>query len=586
MHLHFLSGIPRSGSTLLAALLNQRDDVYVSSTSSLGEVMGAAITTWEQNLATKAAGGVLDDGIRMLRGIAEAHYAARAEPVILDKGRGWPAPQIMATMEKVLGGEEAGGGVKIVATVRPVADCLASFVKIAQPENVADFCKHSELAKHLFASYQILKSGYEARPENFCFVEYDDLVTDPQRELDRVADFLGIDRHACDPEHVQDSGEDDTAWNIPGLHAVRPKVAKRDYSPREVLGDKLYAFYQGGAFWRSEPEPVRPPAILDLSLAAALRGQIDTAWELLEQLRIADPEDNRAAFNRGWHFLRQGKFTEGNAHLLRGREEGVFGNPHPGTGAPIWDGARGETVDTTVLLSLEGGLGDQLHGARFVRDITATGARAVVACSAELAPVIKDVEGVSAVCQHEALRGVYHEAWLPSMSAPYYLGHRRATGTPYIVRTTATVPGRIGIRWRGNPRFEHEQHRVFPSELLFGAVAGMSEDVISLQRDEGAAERPHWAQEVNLADWRATRDAVSSCELVITSCTSIAHLAGAMGVETWVVVPILPYYLWAYPGEKTDHYDSVTLFRQEQYGDWAAPFAEIKKRLENRKTQR
>ena len=232
------------------------------------------------------------------------------------------------------------------------------------------------------------------------------------------------------------------------------------------------------------------------------------------------------------------------------------------------------------MLSLEGGLGDQLHGARFVRDILAAGSKAVVACAAELAPLVKDIEDVSAICQHEALCGVYHDAWLPSMSAPFYLNHEKAVGTPYIPRTKEMVPGRIGIRWRGNPRFEHEQHRVFPAHLMFDAVQGTSEDVISLQRDEGVELRPEWVREADLSDWKATRDAISSCERVITSCTSIAHLAGAMGVETWIVVPILPYYLWAYPGENTDHYDSVTLFRQEVYGEWEAPFDAIRKRLQ------
>ena len=56
---------------------------------------------------------------------------------------------------------------------------------------------------------------------------------------------------------------------------------------------------------------------------------------------------------------------------------------------------------------------------------------------------------------------------------------------------------------------------------------------------------------------------------------------GAMGIETWIVVPILPYYLWALPGDKTPHYDSVTLYRQEKYGCWEAPFKKIKQDLKN-----
>ena len=52
-----------------------------------------------------------------------------------------------------------------------------------------------------------------------------------------------------------------------------------------------------------------------------------------------------------------------------------------------------------------------------------------------------------------------------------------------------------------------------------------------------------------------------------------------MGVQTWIVVPILSYYLWALPQNKTPYYDNVTLFRQEKYGTWESPFENIKENL-------
>ena len=85
--------------------------------------------------------------------------------------------------------------------------------------------------------------------------------------------------------------------------------------------------------------------------------------------------------------------------------------------------------------------------------------------------------------------------------------------------------------------------------------------------------------ETSLADWKSTQKSISECELVITSCTSVAHLAAAIGVETWIVVPVLSYYLWALPGEKSPYYDGVTLFRQEMYGNWEVPFTKIKEKL-------
>ena len=57
------------------------------------------------------------------------------------------------------------------------------------------------------------------------------------------------------------------------------------------------------------------------------------------------------------------------------------------------------------------------------------------------------------------------------------------------------------------------------------------------------------------------------------------NLAGAMGVPTWIIVPILPYYLWAKPGNKTEWYDSVTLYRQSAYGDWSNVFNDINKSI-------
>jgi ADP-heptose:LPS heptosyltransferase len=86
-----------------------------------------------------------------------------------------------------------------------------------------------------------------------------------------------------------------------------------------------------------------------------------------------------------------------------------------------------------------------------------------------------------------------------------------------------------------------------------------------------------------IQSWEDTAGIIANLRLVITSCTAVAHLAGAMGVPTWVVVPILPYYTWALPGEKSPWYGSVTLFRQEKFGCWEAPFAKIKERLKGGK---
>ena len=88
--------------------------------------------------------------------------------------------------------------------------------------------------------------------------------------------------------------------------------------------------------------------------------------------------------------------------------------------------------------------------------------------------------------------------------------------------------------------------------------------------------------EPNLKTWEDTASYMSSMDLIITSCTSTAHMSAALGIETWVIVPVLPYYLWAVPKNKSAWYDSVTLFRQEIYGNWDAPLKAIEEALKQK----
>jgi hypothetical protein len=154
-------------------------------------------------------------------------------------------------------------------------------------------------------------------------------------------------------------------------------------------------------------------------------------------------------------------------------------------------------------------------------------------------------------------------------------------GDPYISKPKV-IKGykkRIGLRWQGSSKFEDDHNKRFPYQLMFDAVRDADYEFVSLQRDEGSEACPTWVKQVPLNTWEETKNAVASCDLVISSCTSVSHLASAMGVETWVVIPVMGYYLYALDGEKTPYYDSMTLFRQEVFGDWQAPFDKIKERL-------
>jgi hypothetical protein len=108
----------------------------------------------------------------------------------------------------------------------------------------------------------------------------------------------------------------------------------------------------------------------------------------------------------------------------------------------------------------------------------------------------------------------------------------------------------------------------------------------SFQKDHDLQDVPFEDLSSELKTWEDTASHLMAMDLVITSCTSVAHMAGALGVETWVIVPVLPYYTWAVPGEKSAWYDSVTLFRQTKYGQWDDVFEKIQGRLQERLKQK
>ena len=150
-----------------------------------------------------------------------------------------------------------------------------------------------------------------------------------------------------------------------------------------------------------------------MSLELALRGEHDKSYKMLKRIAKEDPTDDRIAFNLGWHEMAKGHLLKGSKLLNRGRNEDVFGNQAINSSNPIWNGER----NVTVLLVLEGGLGDQIHGVRYAKNIATYGNKVIVSGSSELAPLLEKCEGVSAFVQHEFALSVYCDYWLPSMSA-------------------------------------------------------------------------------------------------------------------------------------------------------------------------
>jgi hypothetical protein len=319
---------------------------------------------------------------------------------------------------------------------------------------------------------------------------------------------------------------------------------------------------------------------LDAALAASIRGMPDESERIL---RTLPPDDLRAVFNLGWHDIRHGRLLEGMQKLDAGRFLNCFGSPPiPGL---IWRDQ--DLTNKTLMFRCEGGFGDQILNFRFAKDFVAKGARVVVACSKELMPLFSR-HGFVCVPSELAAQ-VHYDYWMPAMSAAHVLGYTHETldGAPYLTASPTILQSKpdtlkVGVRWSGNPEFEHEQHRRFDPNLLIDLHTTLGCTFYSLQRDENLIDNLPFADLRNcLSSWEETVSVIAGLDLVITSCTSIAHCAAALGVPTWIVVPVLPYYTWAVPGSRSAWYNSVRLFRQNQYGNWDAPFTELRQALTN-----
>lgn len=576
--LHFLSGIPRSGSTVLAAILNQNPQTHVSTTSGLVHALDGMANTWH-------SAGLLNENdpnrtklAATMRGTIDSFYEDTDKPVIIDKSRGWPIPEIMQAMGQVLQRPP-----KIIATVRSVPDCAASFVRVAKPENLDEFMASGQLMDHLKAAYISLQTGYSYAPECFLFVEYEDLIANPKEQLERIHVFLELPPYDYDFNNIDGSSvaeDDEHLHGYAGMHDIKPVLKSlHNQHPRDLLKHHYSTFCQP-EFWLKNPRTTAEVHDLDLQLAASTVGNFVEGWRLAQKLEKDEPLNYRAAYNRGWYMLRQGQIQAGYRLMDKGRIVNVFGNKKPDVPTTQWDGVS----KGIVLLNLEGGLGDQIHQVRYAKYIANKGCKVIVSCSGPLALLFVNVEGVSAVVQHEAVFGVYHDYWVAGMSAVVPLGFELEdiSGAPYIAKPKVIKGNkfRVGIRWQGNSKFEHEHHKKFPYDLMFDAVKDIPNiEVVSLQRDEGTESTPPWVTQLPVSHWGETKASIASCDLVISSCTSVSHLSGAMGIPTWVITPIMPYFLYALDGDKTPYYDSFKLFRQETFNKWDAPFTKIREEL-------
>ncbi len=332
-------------------------------------------------------------------------------------------------------------------------------------------------------------------------------------------------------------------------------------------------------------QPAMAEAHASLGHILAADGRLEEAIACQEAAIAIRPDFAAAHWNQGVALLLAGDMKAGwEKYEWRKRR---FPHSFSSPAGPQWDG--GPLDGRTVLVVAEQGLGDTIQFARYLPMLAQRGARVVVECAASLVPLLAAMPGVAKACPRGSRPA--HDLWIDQMSLPRLF---RTTldsvpsPTAYLQADPAKLdhwdrklPGgiRVGLAWAGNPLHSNDARRSIPAMALAPIVKAGEGGLISLQVGQRASEVEQLSGVADYAahftDWSETAAAVAAMDLVITVDTAIAHLAGALGIPAWVMLPHAPDWRWMLARSDTPWYSGMRLFRQPQPGDWHAVTMEV-----------
>ena len=341
---------------------------------------------------------------------------------------------------------------------------------------------------------------------------------------------------------------------------------------------------------------------LEKAFSLYLLGRRDEAEALLrkelERDDLTEEVRTKIVFNLGTYELYRDNFNKGlTLFLIEGQTLNFWKKPTlPGE---LWDGQ--EAPGRSILVYAEAGIGDEIINVRFLKHLQRRGLKPTWYTDRP------DMANIFRASGFEVITQMKHRPpgslWTHSMAVPTYLklDHPDLWDGPYL----KTVPEfdekwrkeitqkprlKVGLRWQGNPEYDHDLHRSVPLDMIMSALPSPRDDKLalySLQRDTGLEELETHCDVVDLSSrlvtFEDTLSAINLLDVIITSCTSIAHAAAALGKRTYIFAPLSAYYTWSHSMKQSPWYgDNVTLLRQVRPRVWDEPIAELKELLASR----
>lgn len=326
-----------------------------------------------------------------------------------------------------------------------------------------------------------------------------------------------------------------------------------------------------------------------------MRGQLDVALQCFNRALALEPHNRQAALNKAFIKLLRGELREG-WELYEARWLGV--SPENSGSAytqPRWDAQR-SAPGSTVLLWAEQGLGDTLQFARYALELQGRGLQAVLEVQPQLKRLLGSLSSPVRVIAKGEPVGAF-DSHCPLLSAPRVCGTELAT-IPAVVPYLRAPPERIehwgrwfssrprswriGIAWAGNPHTERRllRGRSLPLDCLERLFSIPEPEWFVLQHGTARSESAqlHSLGRLHLFDesfdhgpdaFLDTASVIQHLDLVITTDTAIAHLAGALGAPTWLLLHETPDWRWLQQRADSPWYPTLRLFRQQHGSGWA-----------------
>jgi tetratricopeptide (TPR) repeat protein len=337
-------------------------------------------------------------------------------------------------------------------------------------------------------------------------------------------------------------------------------------------------------------QPDFVPALINKASSLTQMLRIDEAFATFQEAKRIDPDNGHVERNAALLHLLTGNFEAGWAV----REVRWRADMHPATyphfDQPMWRGEH-DVQGKTILVHAEEGIGDTIQFARYAPMLAERGARVIFAVQEAVQPALVGLPGVSCIPKS-----------IPSL--PAFDLHCPVTTLPFAFRTRLdTIPSatsylpqppevrvrlweqrlqerlgphrrlRVGLAWSGDPKHTNDHNRTMPSPTLL-RLTEVNADFVSLQKDPRPEDKALLEQAGvvdltdDLGDFAETAALISCLDVVITVDTGVAHLAGAFGRPTWLMLPYAPDFRWLLDREDSPWYPAMRLFRQTATRDW------------------